>query len=218
MRKVSVIAMLGATSMSLLSCNGILEGIYDQPQTKTDGYGFISVNEADNSGTVYVNTADYARWTYIDFHNLTTDTVNIITEGNREPEHWDIAIHRYDAKTNGAEVIETGFTGFDILRASGKLPEGQYIADEWTTDRIAVDMSGMMEGNIRYAESYYNAELSKWLNVNTSTMPPVYTLSRKVYVAKLKDGTALALKLSDYTDAAGNKGYMTVEYVYPLDF
>ena len=61
--------------------------------------------------------------------------------------------------------------------------------DVWTTAKVAIDMSGMMDGNIVYMESYYNEELSKWLNVDKSNMPPTYTLSNKVYMVKLKDGT-----------------------------
>ena len=83
---------------------------------------------------------------------------------------------------------------------------------------IAVDMSGMMEGRIEYAEDYYNTELSKWLNVDKSTMPPVYSMSRKVYVMKMGDGTCAALKLSNYMNSSGVKGYMTINYIYPLEF
>ena len=58
------------------------------------------------------------------------------------------------------------------LKASGKLPaEENFIKDEWTTDKIAIDMSGMMEGNIKYTEDYRNEILSGWLNVDTSSMP-----------------------------------------------
>ena len=42
-------------------------------------------------------------------------------------------------------------------------------------------MSGMMDGNIIYTESYRNTVLSSWLDVNTATMPPVYTMSNQVF-------------------------------------
>ncbi|WP_294079628.1 hypothetical protein [Proteiniphilum sp. UBA5384] len=48
----------------------------------------------------------------------------------------DIAIHRYDAKTNGASVLETGFTGLSTLKVSGEIPQGDYVAEEWTTGKI----------------------------------------------------------------------------------
>ena len=41
------------------------------------------------------------------------------------------------------------------------MPEGAYVEDVWTTAKIAIDMSGMMDGNIVYMESYYNEDVYK---------------------------------------------------------
>lgn len=209
--------MLGVAFMSFPACNGILGGIYDEPASEeTNGYGFIETDTESHSGAVYINATSYTKWTYIDFHSLAIDSLEIST-GMQEPEDWDIAIHRYDAKTNGASVLETGFTGLSTLKMSGEMPKGDYIPDEWTTQKIIVDISGMMEGKLGYAESYYNAELSKWLVVDTSTMPPAYNPSNKVYVIKLKDGTVAAVRLRNFMDTKGIKGFMTIEYIYPFE-
>ena len=79
-------------------------------------------------------------------------------------------------------------------------------------------MSHMMEGYIIYAESFYNPVLSGWLNVDTSEMPPIYTLDPQVYIVEFADGTHAALRLMDFMDKAGVKGYMTIDYIYPLAF
>ena len=100
------------------------------------------------------------------------------------------------------------------LRNADAMPEGAYVEDVWTTAKIAIDMSGMMDGNIVYMESYYNEELSKWLNVDKSNMPPTYTLSNKVYMVKLKDGTYAAVRLTNYMNASGVKGFMTIDYFF----
>ena len=113
--------------------------------------------------------------------------------------------------------METGFTGFSALRNADAMPEGAYVEDVWTTAKIAIDMSGMMDGNIVYMASYYNEELSKWLNVDKSNMPPTYTLSNKVYMVKLKDGTYAAVRLTNYMNASGVKGFMTIDYIYPFE-
>lgn len=97
------------------------------------------------------------------------------------------------------------------------LPQESFVADEWTTDRITVDMSQMMDGIIIYAEDYYNPCLSRWLDVDTSTMPPIYTLSNKVYVLRFSDGTYAALRLSNFMNDAAVKGFMTVDYLYPVE-
>lgn len=213
------LAMLGMTALLLLfpACNGIMSDIYDEPSAEnTPEFGFTETDKENNSGTIYINTSSYTQWTYINFHTLGIDSARI-SEQMVEPSEWDIAVHRYDVKTNGASVLETGFTGFATLVSSGTIPEGNYVADEWTTDRIVVDMSGMMEGNLEYAESYYNAELSKWLFVDTGTMPPGYYPSNKVYIVKFKDQTVGALRLKNFMNASGAKGYMTIEYLYPLE-
>ncbi|WP_019540215.1 HmuY family protein [Proteiniphilum acetatigenes] len=209
--------MLGMIFLSFPACNGILGGIYDEPLAEEKNeFGFIETDETNNSGTVYIDATSYTKWTYIDFHTLTVDSLEI-SEEMQEPENWDIAIHRYDAKTNGAFVLETGFTGLSTIKASGEIPEGGYVSDEWTTNKIVVDMSGMMDGKLKYAESYYNRELSKWLFVDTSTMPPGYNPSNKVYVIRLKDNTVAAVRLRNFMNASGVKGYMTIDYIYPFE-
>lgn len=211
------LCMLGGFVVLLSACNGLFEGIYDDPaEKKVNDFGFIEMNESKHSGKVYINATSYTQWIYINFHNHSIDSV-VIKNDNQEPTEWDIAVHRYDAKTNGGSAIDTGFTGFEALKASSKIPEGDYVEDIWTDSKIIIDMSGMMEGKIQYTESFYNPELSKWLKVDTSTMPPDYKLSNKVYLVKLKDGTHLALRLSNFMNSSSVKGYMTIEYIYPFE-
>lgn len=112
--------------------------------------------------------------------------------------------------------MESAAADFGALPAVGSLPEEAFTADEWTTDKITVDMSQMMDGIIRYAEDWYNPVLSRWLHVDTSTMPPVYTLSGKVYLIRLADGTFAALRLTNFMNDAAVKGFMTIDYLYPV--
>lgn len=206
--------------MSLPSCNGMFDGIYDEPVEASE-YGFIKVEQATSSGTVFIDATSYTKWTYIDFDTFTIDTTVIAGDGSETGEvmdGWDLAVHRYDTKTNGGSVIETGFSSLDEFMASGVIPDGDYVEDIWTEDRITIDMSGMMDGIILYAPSYYNPELSKWLNVDTSTMPPVYTMSGKVYVLATKEGKYAAVMLSNYMNDSKVKGFMTIDYIYPVEF
>lgn len=207
-----------AIVLSFPACNGILEGIYDDLSAEDrKEFGFIEIDEESNPGVIYIDATAYTRWTYINFHTLSIDPVEI-SDDMEEPESWDIAVHRYDTKTDEASVLETGFTGLSTLLSNGKIPDGTYVKDVWTEEKIAIDMSGMMEGNIKYVPSFYNTELSKWLWVDTSTMPPPYNPSNKVYVIKLKDNTVAAVRLRNFMDTSGTKGFMTIEYIYPLEF
>ena len=194
------------------SCNGIFSGLYDEVET-TSPFGFKLVNEADNSGTIVVDARDYELWTYISLKDRTIDTANMVV-GAAEPQHWDFALHRYDVKTNGGEARETEFRTMEALRAHGHYDEGVFEAD--TAGRVVVDMSTMMDGYLGYHDTHINKVLSHWLNVDTSTMPPIYTLSGKAYVLRLADGTCAALLFSDFMDDASVKGIVTVKYIYPL--
>ena len=207
-------SMLGVILMLLPACNGILDGIYDE-KPEGDLTGFLKFNEETGRGTVYVDATSYTRWVYLDLHNRNYDTINVYSE-QPEPDQWDIAVHRYDAKTNGGAVLQTEMTEFDVLVQSGKIPEGEYVQD--VMGKITIDMSNMMDGNIIYADSFINEELCLWLDVNTNSMPPIYTLSNKIYVVRLKDDTYAAVRLTNFIGESSGKGFLTIDYIYPLDF
>lgn len=203
-----------ACLLSLPACNGIFGGIYDEPTSATGSeFGFVVIDEQTRTGRIYIDATDYTEWHYVDLHAKTVTTSPVSAEA---PAAWDFAVHRYDTKTNGATVWESATEEFGSLPAPETVPDGEFVADEWTTDRITVDMSQMMDGIILYAEDYWNPCLSRWLDVDTSTMPPIYTLSGRVYLLRLTDGTFAALRLRNFMDAAAVKGYMTIDYLYPV--
>lgn len=213
----AILLLVGATAMlSLAACNGIFGFLYDNPaeQVKNE-YGFISEDANTHSGRIYIDATSFTDWQYIDLHNKEVVKAPV---DSLEPATWDFAVHRYDAKTNGGAVSESGAADFNALPSIDRIAAAGFVADVWTTDRIAVDMSQMMDGIVLYAESYYNPCLSQWLDVNTSTMPPVYTLSGKIYILRLADGTYAALRLSNFMDDSSVKGFMTIDYLYPISF
>ena len=196
----------GAASMGLLSaCNGILDGIYDEPDNENNT-GF------ENEGEIFIDATSYTQWVYIDFSERSTVTLGYDEDA---PQNWDIAVHRYDVKTNGAKVVETNYSDFDQA-ITATIDEADLVSDIWTTNQIVIDMSTMMDGYLGYTESSYNPELSKWLNVDTSTMPPIYTPSGKVYIVYLPDGTRAGVKLLNFMNDMQVKGYMTIQYMYPF--
>lgn len=205
--------MSGAALLLLSACNGILNGIYDEPAASVDGPGFVQLPSANEPGRIKLDATSYTRWTYIDFHTQKFDTLEV---GDPEPAHWDIAIHRYDCKTNGAKVAMTGASGLNSMAELYRVNESDFGADVWAENKIIVDMSGMAQGVIRYTPSYYNPVLSSWLNVDTSNMPPTYTPSGKVYLVRFTDGTQAALLFSGFTNDAGVKGHLTIDYKYPF--
>lgn len=203
--------ILGA-ALSLSACDGMFAGIYDEPIEAE-----MEIKEGSFS---QINATEYTNWIYIDLSAQKATTVEIGEGHDSEvPAEWDIAIHRYDIKTNGGAAFRTTYSSIDELKASGQLPdETNFVGDEWTTEQIAIDMSGMMAGIIVYSEDYRNPVLSGWLDVDTSSMPPIYTMSNQVYLIRLKDNTYTAIRFTNYTNARGIKGYIDFDYLYPLDF
>lgn len=201
-----------AVLLPLSACNGIFGDIYDEP-TSSSEYGFVAFDEKTRTGRIYIDATDYTEWHYIDLRGKRVVTAAV---GEAAPERWDFAVHRYDAKTDGGAVAECGAADFAALPDVGSVPDESFTADAWTTDKITVDMSQMMDGVIVYAEDYCNPTLSKWLRVDTSTMPPIYALSGKVYLLRLADGSYAALRLTNFMNDAAVKGFMTIDYLYPV--
>ena len=200
------------------ACDGILEGIYDSPAASdSNEFGFIRTDPSTHSGTIYIDATDYRRWTFIDFHTQKVDSVNVTDSDQKEPEDGILLSIVMTLKPMLEQYWKPVSQVFPLYRMASAMPEGVYVDDVWTTAKVAIDMSGMMDGNIVYMESYYNEELSKWLNVDKSNMPPTYTLSNKVYMVKLKDGTYAAVRLTNYMNASGVKGFMTIDYIYPFE-
>ncbi|MBR6106256.1 MAG: HmuY family protein [Paludibacteraceae bacterium] len=196
------------------SCDGLFDGIYDDEVP--------AVETGMQVGQLTVDATSYGQWVYIDFHNKTIQNVDITTDSVSgtanftEPDEWDIAIHRFQVKTNNGSAIETVYTSIDDLKKAGQLPDSTFMSDTWYDKKVITDLSGMMSGNIKYCPSYVNDIVGRW--ITSSGMPPTYTTSEKVYVICLEDGSYAALHFDSYMDNEGTKGYITCSYEYPLTF
>lgn len=213
MKRLLFFPLLSLLSGFLCSCDGIFHNIYDDPkQIPQSEYGFIKVDEKTCSGIIYVDASTYDRWVYIDFRNKRIDTTNILV-GENEPVQWDFALHRYDVKTNNGSAVETAFSLLEDVPPSDNINLGEFSPD--ISDSIMVDVSGMMDGIIKYVPSKKNPVLSRWMNVDTGTMPPIYTLSNKVYILQMSNGSRAALLFTNYMSPASVKGIITIHYIYP---
>lgn len=188
----------------LVSCDGIFGGLYDEPAKNS--FGFIQRDDDGHGGTIRLNATSYTRWSYIDLHHQHIDTANI-TLGQDAPLEWDFAIHHYDVKTHGGTATESPF---DNVGMAIELEELNFVAD--VDSQVVIDMSTMMEGYLGYTPSPVNPVLSHWLDVDLSTMPPIYALSNKVYLLRLSDGTLVALQFTSFMDDSFAKGIVTLRY------
>lgn len=201
----------------LTSCDGVFSGIYDEAESYDTGYGFIGAG-TDGSRRIYIDATNYATWNYLDIHDRHASTAEIVLGEEIEPKTWDFAVHRYDVKTNGGRVMATSLTSLSEAAALKLAPQGDWVSDIWTTNVVIYDMSQMMQGIIGYAETFYNPELSGWVALDMSSMPPSYSMNPNVYILELADKTHAALQLVNFMNSEGTKGYMTIDYIYPLKF
>lgn len=189
-----------------------------------------------------VGVSDYTAWTYI---NLVTgetethpDTGELIYSASKEIRparqeepigiEWHIAVHRYEFKTNGASVFNTGMTD---IKTVIELPAGTYTFDEvasYETESekegdkylLTIDMSGMMDESIGIGYSH-NPTINRVLcdaikRTATGAMPPtIYETKREVLVLKWTDGSWATIQLTDTKHTVrGVDHYMSFNYKY----
>lgn len=195
---------------SLSSC----DGIYDDPSEMPGN------DDKDNTYT-NIDATEYTNWVYLNLKDGSQTTV-AYDQTDGVPSDWTIALHRYDVKTNQGAAYRTSYTSLDDVRTAidkGTFPmpdASQFTADE--AGKITVDMSHMMEGYVDYADATLNKTLGSWLTVDTSSMPPTYTMGDNVYLVRTKDGDVAAIKFTGYSNPyqSNTKGYISLEYIYPV--
>lgn len=181
-----------------------------------------------------LDVSAYDKWTYINLETGETEThadANewIYTDGStvaaKTPEavsiDWHIAIHRYEMRTNGGEVLDTQQTS---LEAVAELPTGSYTKDETVpfeedgAYQVITDMSRMMEGSVGYAKSVVlNKVLCSWVKkTETGTMPPViYEPTKHVLVLKCTDGSWAKLQFTVAGNTeTGKSGFVSFNYEF----
>lgn len=225
----------------LAGCEGILDGLYDEPQP-------IVARE----GQIVVDASDWSTWHYIDINRpdsiqshpiptiLTGETdgksgqylywFDVWGEGIRknefreftpcdaqcDPEEWAIAVHRNNVRTNGGEVLETSFSSMDELpETSEPFHNMRFTPDEWSENEVWDSQEQMLLCLIPSQGINVNKVLSSWLTMDIPPMPPAFTRNPHVFILRLKDGTYAALQLANYVSPSGVKCYLTINYKYP---
>ncbi len=202
-------ALILAAGFGLASCN-LYDDMSKMPQTG-GGDGRFS----------YVDATSYTQWVYLNLEDGSCVAL-AYNDSTDIPEEWTFALHRYDCKTNAGAAMETAFGSLEemeeAMRQGTFSPEnGQYVQD--SPDSIYIDLSQMLDSVLVYAPSMVNKELSKWLDVDISGMPPIYTPSHKVYVIRTKEDEYVAVLFTSFSNPYyyDAKGYISFSYIYPLD-
>lgn len=233
--------MMGLAMLLTSSCDGMFGGIYDEPfedeeETTSDsisnithfvnfnvnGYDswiYIDLHTCKVTETISIPTTLTAEWdgkSGFSYKHGLGDAMTLLREVHTDPQRdakvWDIAIHHFDVKTNGLAALETPYTSFDQLPQDAEwLRDAAFVEDEWNTSHVLFDLGGMLNYDIGYQNTYINKVLTNWITMDLSTPPPVYTMSDKVSIIRLEEGKYVAIKLYNYMNSYGVKGYLTFD-------
>ena len=243
-RKFIHISAIFAWVAGLSSCSRILDVIYDDAQPdSTFEEGFHGTEST--SFTLRLDATSYDNWIYINLADRSIERMPIpstitgrwdgrsalvyqLVEGDRyteldyiptdtqaEPAHWDFAIHHFDVKTNGAEVAETPWSDLGNVDKSA-IASLDFKADEWNDHQVITDLREMMGFKIGYQNSKVNPALTRWVTMDFSTPPPVYSATGRVYIMRMPSGELAALKMRSYMSETGTKGFLTIDITDPL--
>lgn len=190
----------------------------EDPQEETE-IQTITVKAVNYNNWTYINLEtgemqslrDFSAWNYWDEDSIVSTTPAQGSEADI-PMDWHIAIHRYDIRTNGGSVVNTGITDMESL---AEWPATGYEADTTLSNALCMDLTQMMDGIIGYAEtSKINKVLtSTIIRTPTNSMPPtIYSASKEVCVLKCKDGGLVKIQITDTYSDTGASGYVTLNY------
>ncbi|WP_251620942.1 HmuY family protein [Odoribacter lunatus] len=177
------------------------------------GLAFTGCSDDDDKkieGEATVMANEYNEWTYFNFSTEDTVVLTIqkkaegdgyVYEVDAEAEKvlkWDIAVHKYDMRTNGGLVKELSTKNFDAVTLADVPADGGMVAD--AEGSVMADMSQMMSGFVGYQDVKLNEELGRWVIATpTGTMPPyTYELNDNVFVVKV-NGKTWKMQFSAYT-------------------
>ena len=148
-----------------------------------------------------------------------TDSI-IHTDPMPTPHQWTIALHHYDVATNNGAAVATNYRSLDALPREGAAREAllakTFSPDEWTTHQSYYDLTGIYQYYIGYQHAAFNPVLSSWMDMDVKNPPPRYTLSGVVYLLRLQDGSVAALHFPSHINPAGQKGFVTIDYIWPF--
>ncbi|MGV4461789.1 HmuY family protein [Ornithobacterium rhinotracheale] len=195
--KKSILAIAGALVM--FSCSSSDD---DNGKKVVDG----------NAGVVEVQTSakSYDKWTYYSIEQ----GKEVAIENPKESLAWDIAFHRGDVKLNGGasgkgkgEAIKLTTTDFATVTEA---PAEGYVKDV---------KANILSYNIKTHQMTPLEDGSKneqlfWLNIDTNTPPPKYTLYKNVFVIKTASGKYAKIQFLNYIGDNKEKIVATWKYFY----
>lgn len=157
-----------------------------------------------------VDATSFATWSYFSFEEGKVVEVSDYAHD----ETWDMGFHRTDVRLNGGASGKGRGAGLETtttkLSDITSVPSEGFVEDVMN-DEIVVAMPP------KYETQPMNEEISKWASLDMSSMPPIVSLSGKVYIVRTAKGKYAKVKFIDFTNDKGKNGYVTFQYIYPFE-
>lgn len=158
-----------------------------------------------------IDARAFNRWIYFSF--ATGDTVSV---SNFQTDlSWDIAFHRWDVRTNSG-LSGQGQGGALELTATSLEQVLEAPANGFVLDTLISTMASPAMPPV-FIQVPASTELAKWMDVNTSQMPPIFTISDRVFIVRTATRRYAKLKFIDFTNDLGERGVVTFQYVFQPD-
>lgn len=130
-----------------------------------------------------------------------------------EPDHWTIAIHRDNVRTNGGSAYETAYTSMDEVPDSAQaFADATFTPDTWSERDVWVDRTNMLNCLMGNQGIRINTVLSSWLTLNIPPIPPTYTFNSHVFILRTQSGELFALQLQNYMNNQGTACWLRINY------
>lgn len=114
------------------------------------------------------------------------DSYTYATDAAEEAKlDWDIAVHKYDIRTNGGLVKKLAKNDMNAVTSADIPADNEMTGDIEST--VIADMSNMMSGYVGMSNVMLNSELCGWVTATpTGSMPPyTYSLNDNVFLVKV---------------------------------
>ena len=235
----TISCMLGGSLVTFSACSGFID-VYDQlPAEQESAYKQLHITAKTYDDWTYINLHDpeaepvvldipmslTGEWDGVTCYTrqliklgTSTELSSEPTDSQPNPETWDLAFHHFDVRTNEGQSFETEYHSLEELPEHlADIPDVAWESDQLTKDRVWVDLSSSLAFNIGCQTIAISLPLSNMASMDVSNPPPIYNVSGRVNLLRMKDGTVAALKLDNYMNEKGQKGYLTISYIYPYE-
>lgn len=163
--------------------------------------------------TVQIDAKSYSEWVYFSIDKGEIVTVNPASFSS--DLNWDIAFHRNDVRLNcGASGKGAGGALKTSVKTLAEITTAP--ASGYKTDATKSIMTKFVLPVPVFENQPASTEIN-WLNVDTSSPPPVYTLFDEVYVIKTAQGKYAKIKFKNYLGDKNETMIITLEYAYQPD-